>query len=136
VRASGELGLVQLERLMDRVFVRGLVGMTIVGVHDWEQKTPRKVVLNLEFSTDVKAVAASDDIKNAVSYSAVSRRLLEFLSTSKTFLVETLAERLADIILQEFPVTWLRLELHKPAAFPEADTVGVIIERGTQAVTS
>jgi len=116
---------------MDRVFVRGLTATTIVGVYDWEQETPRRVILHLEMATDVAAAAVSDSIDTTVSYGAVARRLVEFLGSSRTRLVETLAERLAEVVLREFPVTWVKLELHKPGAVPEAETVGVIIERGT-----
>ena len=111
------------------MFVRGLAGITTVGVHDWEQRTPRRVVVNIEMAADVARAAASDDIGETVSYSDVSRRILALLAESRTLLLETLAERIAAMVLAEFPVSWLSLELQKPGAVPEAETVGVRIER-------
>jgi dihydroneopterin aldolase len=117
-------------RTVDRLLIRGLRATTTVGVHDWEQRAPREIVLNLELSSDVASAAASDSIEDAVSYSAVSGRLIAFLASSRTRLVETLAERCADLVLSEFSIAWVRVELFKPGAVSEAEAVGVVIERG------
>ena len=77
--------------------------------------------------------AATDAIADTLDYKAVSKRLIEYVSASEFGLVETLAERCAEIVLQEFGVRRLRLKLAKPGAVRGAKSVGVIIERGAGA---
>ncbi|MBT2383921.1 dihydroneopterin aldolase [Streptomyces sp. ISL-11] len=115
---------------MDTVFIRGLEIATLIGVAEWERQVEQTVVINLELATDITPAAAADDLRDALDYSAVSQRLREFVGASTFQLVETLAERTAQMILDEFPVQRLRLELAKPRPRSGGHTVGVIIERG------
>jgi len=115
---------------MDIVFIRGLEVETIIGIYDWERTTKQKVVLDLQMSTDVARAAASDRIEDALDYKAVAKRLIQFIGDSEFQLVETLAERCAGIIRQEFGVAWVRLELNKRGALRGSRDVGVVIERG------
>ncbi len=115
---------------MDIIFLRGLHIETIVGIFDWERVKRRKVVLDLEMATDNRKAAASDAIEDALDYSAVSQRITSFVEQSSFFLVETLAEKICGIILNEFNVAWVRLSLNKVGAIEGASDVGVIIERG------
>jgi len=115
---------------MDIIFLRGLHIETIVGIYDWERVNRRIVVLDLEMATDNRKAAASDAIGDALDYSAVSRRIVSFVEQSSFFLVETLAERICEIIRSEFNVNWVRLTLNKKGAIQDASDVGVIIERG------
>jgi len=115
---------------MDIVFLHGLRIETTIGIHDWEKKIKQPVVLDLEMSTDVARAAASDRIEDALDYKAVSKRLKQFVGESRAELVETLAERCAGIIHDEFGVRWVRLRLNKIDAISDATDVGVVIERG------
>jgi dihydroneopterin aldolase len=115
---------------MDIVFLRGLRIETVIGIYDWEKKIKQPVVLDLEMGADVARTAASDRIQDALDYKAVSKRLKQFVSESRFELVETLAERCAGIIREEFGVPWVRLRLNKIGAVSDAADVGVVIERG------
>ncbi len=115
---------------MDRVFIQDLEVETVVGVYDWEREIRQKVVLNLEMSADIARAARSDAIEDTLNYKAVAKRLISFVGASEFFLVETLAERCAEIALTEFGVAWLKLRLDKPGAVTGSKSVGVIIERG------
>ncbi len=115
---------------MDIVYIRELRANTIIGVYDWERKVRQTVVLDLEMAGDNRLAAESDDIANAINYAAVSNRLLEFIEGSEFQLIETMAEQVAAIVLDEFKVPWLRLRLCKPGAVAQAKEVGVLIERG------
>lgn len=117
---------------MDIVYIRDLEVRTIIGIYDWEREQRQMICLDLEMSTDISAAAASDSIKDALDYKAVTKRLIEFIEQSECFLVETLAERVADIVLKEFNVPWLKLRLGKPGAVTGSRDVGVIIERGSR----
>lgn len=115
---------------MDIVFIEALEIDTVIGIYDWERSITQKVVLDIEMAFDNRRPAASDDIIDTLDYKAVSKRLIAFVGESKFGLVESLAERCADIIREEFGVAWLRLKLSKPGAVTGARAVGVIIERG------
>lgn len=115
---------------MDIVFIKALRVDTVIGIYDWEKSIRQPVVLDVEMSADVARAAASDRIEDALDYKAVSKRLKQFIGDSRFELVETLAERCAAIIRDEFGVAWLRLTLNKVGAVTDAEGVGVIIERG------
>jgi dihydroneopterin aldolase len=114
----------------DLVFIRELQVNTIIGVYDWEREVRQTVVLDLEMVSDNKRAAASDNIDDALNYAAVSSRLVEFIENSQFQLIETMAEQVAAVVLNEFKVPWLRLRLCKPGAVAQAKDVGILIERG------
>ena len=115
---------------MDIVFIRELRANTVIGVYDWEREVRQTVVLDLEMASDNRLAAASDDLGDALDYAAVSARLLAFIESSEFQLIETMAEQVAAIVLDEFEVSWLRLRLAKPGAVAQAKDVGILIERG------
>ena len=115
---------------MDIVFIRDLRIETVIGIFDWERKIKQTVIVDLEMSTDVRRAAASDLIEDTLDYKSVSKRLISFVEESEFQLVETLAERCAKIIIEEFDVHWVRLTMNKIGAVSAARDVGVIIERG------
>jgi len=116
---------------MDIVFINDLRIETIIGIYDWERQVKQTISLDLEMATDIRAAAATDAIEDTLNYKAVAKRLIAFVGDSEYQLVETLAEKIADIVLGEFNVPWLRLTVHKPGALRGSRDVGVIIERGT-----
>ncbi len=117
---------------MDIVFIRDLRIDTVIGIYDWEREIRQTVAFDLEMGADIRRAAATDAIDEALDYKAVSKRLVEFVRASEFQLVETLAERCAAIVLQEFKVPWVRLTLNKVGAVSAARDVGVMIERGSR----
>lgn len=115
---------------MDIVYIHDLRIETVIGIFDWERRVKQTVSLDLEMATDVARAAASDSIDDALDYKAVSKRLIEFVGSAEFQLVETLAERVAEILRGEFKVSWLRLRVNKKGAVRHARDVGVVIERG------
>lgn len=115
---------------MDIVYIRELEIQTVIGIYDWEREIRQTVSLDLDMGTDIRAAAATEDIENTLDYKAVSKRLIAYIEESEFLLIETMAERVAEIVLAEFPVPWLRLRVGKPGAVTGARDVGVIIERG------
>ena len=89
---------------MDIVFLRGLRIETTIGIYDWEKQIKQPVVLDLEMGADVARGAATDRIEDALDYKRVSKRLKEFVAESRFELVETLAERCAALLREEFGV--------------------------------
>lgn len=115
---------------MDIVFIHDLQIDTVIGIYDWERKIRQTVSLDIEMATDIVKAAASDDIDDALSYKTVAKRLIEFVETSEYELVESLAEKICSIVIDEFSVPWIKLTLRKPGAVRGSKSVGVIIERG------
>lgn len=117
---------------MDTIYLRDLRIETVIGVFDWERRIRQTIVFDIEMAADIRKAAASDDIRDTLDYKAVAKRLIEFVGGSEFQLVETLAERCAAIVLDEFQVPWLRLCVNKQGAVRGARDVGVIIERGAR----
>lgn len=118
---------------MDIVYISDLRIETVIGIYDWEREIKQIVSIDLEMAADNRKPAASESIDDALNYKAVAKRLIAFVEASEFQLVETLAERMAEIVLDEFDVSWLRLKLGKPGAVTGSKEVGVIIERGEHA---
>lgn len=114
---------------MDKVFIEALEIETLIGIYDWERRIRQPLQFDIEMAFDNRRPAATDDIADTLDYKAVSKRLIEYVSQSSFGLVETLAERCAGIILDEFAVSHVRLKLSKPGAVRGARAVGVMIER-------
>jgi len=115
---------------MDIIYLHDLRIDTVIGVFDWERRVRQTVILDLDMAADIRRAAASDALADTLNYKAVAKRLMEFVGQSDFQLVETLAERVADVVLSEFDVPWVRLRVNKQGAVRGARDVGVLIERG------
>ncbi|MGB9428396.1 MAG: dihydroneopterin aldolase [Gammaproteobacteria bacterium] len=116
---------------MDIVFIRDLRIETVVGIYDWERRIKQIVSLDLDMSADIGRAAKSDRIEDTLDYKAVAKRVAQFVSEAQFQLVETLAEKVAQLILDEFKVKHVIVTLHKPGAVSGSKSVGVSIERGS-----
>jgi dihydroneopterin aldolase len=114
---------------MDAIFLTDLRIDTVVGIWEWERKIRQTVSIDLEMGADVATAAAHDDIEHTLNYKAVSKRVQSFVGESAFQLVETMAERVAELILTEFEVPWVRVNVNKPGAIRGARDVGVRIYR-------
>jgi dihydroneopterin aldolase len=114
---------------MDIVFVQGLKVDTVIGIYDWERKIRQEITLDIEMSSDIALGASTDHIDQALNYKDICKRIISFVKESEFQLVETLAENICQIILNEFDVSWVKLKLNKGEAITGAEGVGVIIER-------
>ena len=115
---------------MDMIYLNDLKIDTVIGIYDWERRVKQTISLDLEMATDIKKAAASDSIDDTLNYKAVAKRLIAFVEESEFQLVETLTEQIADIIINEFGVPWVRVCLNKRGAVRHASGVGIVIERG------
>ncbi|MED5524762.1 MAG: dihydroneopterin aldolase [Pseudomonadota bacterium] len=115
--------------MTDRIFIEGLEVYAVIGIFDWEKTHKRKLVFDLELATDIQAAARGDDYGQALCYGKISAFISQFAETHQFELIETLAERIAEQLLSQFGVSWLKMKLSKPGAVPNARNVGLIIER-------
>jgi dihydroneopterin aldolase len=116
-------------RAGDRIFLHGLTTECIIGFIDWERRVKQTVVLDIELPADCTRAAASDEVAATLDYKRVAKRVLAYVAASEFKLVETLAHRVALLILEEFAVDWVRIALSKPGAVRNSRDVGVMIER-------
>jgi 7,8-dihydroneopterin aldolase/epimerase/oxygenase len=113
----------------DRIFLRDLRTEVIIGIYDWERSVKQTVSFDIEIPVDIRRAAASDRIADTINYKAIAKRILAFAEASQYQLVETLAENVAQLLLKEFTIEWVRLTLNKPGAVRGSRDVGVTIER-------
>ena len=114
---------------MDKIVLTDLRVDAVIGIWDWEKRNSQSISIALEMQTDTKKISQSDSIEDALDYKAVSKRAKQFIQDSQFNLIETLAENLAQIILEEFDVQWLKLSISKPYAIRDSKNIGVCIER-------
>ncbi len=113
----------------DRIFVRGLVLRTVIGVHDYERPIRQVLVVDLEFEVDLAPSAASDVLADTVDYRNLCERIRERIEGGRYGLIERVAEEIARLVLGEPGVRAVRVVLEKPGAVRHTRTVGVVLER-------
>ena len=131
--------------MTDYVSIRDLAVSAVIGVHPWEREIEQTLLVSVDMARDVARAAASDDLADALDYSAVADTITAVLREGKFRLMETAAERIAGRLLADFALSWLRLELRKPiASAPAPDaapvtpapapayTAVITIERGSE----
>jgi dihydroneopterin aldolase len=114
--------------MIDHVSVRDLTVSAVIGVHDWERTVEQTLIISVDMAADVARAASTDDLADALDYSAVAETITAVVREGKFRLIETAAERVAARLLAEHPVAWLRLEVRKPIA-GGGYTAAVTIER-------
>lgn len=117
---------------MDIIFLNDLQVQTVIGIYDWERKVKQTISIDLEMAADIRQAAQSDSIEDTINYKAVAKRLIGFIEQSEYQLVETLAEKVADIVIHEFNIPWVKVRLCKPGAVRGSKNVGILIERGVK----
>ena len=116
--------------MQDIIFISELRIETVIGIFDWERQIKQAVILDIELATDIRKAAGSDQIQDTIDYKTLTKRVISYVESSEFQLVETLAERICELIRDEFGVPWVRLKLNKPGALRGARDVGILIERG------
>jgi len=114
---------------MDIIFITDLRADAIIGIYERERSIRQTVSVDLEIGTSVSEAAETDDVEKTLNYKLLSKRVEKYINTSEFHLIETLAERLAQLILDEYRVPWLKLTLHKLDALSNSKDVGVRIIR-------
>ena len=117
---------------MDKIFIRSLKAEAIIGIYDWERQVKQTVIVDIEIGADVRKAALSDSIEDTLNHKRVAKRVLAFIEASRCRLVETLSEQIAMLILEEFEVAAVKIELSKPGAVRSSKDVGVILERNRE----
>jgi dihydroneopterin aldolase len=112
----------------DTVSIRDLRVSTVIGVYDWEREIEQALVFSVDMAADVAKAAARDDIADAVDYSAVAQAVKTVVTEGRFQLIETAAERVAERLIADFGLDWVRVEVVKPIA-SEGYTAAIAVER-------
>jgi dihydroneopterin aldolase len=119
----------------DSIFLEGLEIRGIIGIEDWERRERQTIRVDLELPCDAAAAAREDRIEDALNYRSIAKAVIAHVEENAYRLLETLAERLAALLLREFHLAWVRLRVSKPGAIRFSRNVGVSIERRRSGVS-
>ena len=114
---------------MDKVFIKDLEVETVIGIYDWEREVRQLISISLVMDFDLTKAAKSDKIEDSLNYKKISKRIIKLAETFKSQLIENLAQKIADTILKEFPVSSIVVTVEKPGALRGSRSVGVTIKR-------
>ena len=114
---------------MDKIFIHALKTEAIIGIFDWERQVKQTILVDLDFSANIRKAALSDSIDDTLNYKKVAKRVLAFIEASQFHLVETMAEGVAMLLLEDFGLEWVKVVLSKPGAIRNSRDVGIHIER-------
>jgi dihydroneopterin aldolase len=115
--------------MADKIFIRELKVPCLIGIFDWERKKKQIVSIDLEFPAPISKAARTDKIRDAVDYKKIAKRTIQFVAQSRFYLIEALIESLAALLLKEFSLKEITLQIEKPGAIRGARTVGIRITR-------
>ena len=113
---------------MDIIEIDALRLRCEIGFSAHEVGVKQDVVLTLRIGTDIQRAAQTDDPADAFNYRTVTKAIIAHVESSRYKLVETLAESVAQIVIQH-GAPWVQVRVHKPGALRFADSVGILIER-------
>jgi FolB domain-containing protein len=114
---------------MDHIFIKDLVARGVIGINDWERKTPQEMLINIVLFTDLSKAGESDDLHDSVDYRSVAQKVLYHAETARRLTLEALAADLASLCLEEPQVEKVQVRVEKPGALRFSRSVGVEIER-------
>jgi 7,8-dihydroneopterin aldolase/epimerase/oxygenase len=118
-----------IDNVTDIVSIRDLRVSTVIGVYDWERETEQALTFSVDMSADVARAAARDDLRDALDYSAVAHTVKCVVIEGKFQLIETAAERVAQTLIADYGLSWVRVQVVKPIT-SEGYTAAVTVERG------
>jgi dihydroneopterin aldolase len=114
---------------LDLVFIEGFTARTVIGIHESELHEPQPITIDLCAGVPRVLACATDCIADTIDYGELRQRLLVLMQKHDVQLLETLAEQVARITIDEFKAHWVRVRIAKPAKFDDTAAVGVQIER-------
>ena len=118
---------------MDKIFIRDLTVMTIIGTRPDERLAARPLTLNVGMECDLAPAGLNDDLYKSVNYQTVAEKLLELGRENSYLLIEAFAENSAAMVLREFElVKSVTVTVDKPHAIGSAASVAVEITRQRQ----
>ena len=113
----------------DEIIISDLHVRTIIGINDWERTSLQDVIINATLYVDISTAGNSDDINDTVDYKAITKRMIKEAESNSFYLIEKLLHHLAAIIIKEYNVNAVTLQIDKPQALRFSRSVGIKIHR-------
>lgn len=120
----------------DLIVLEGIQLSSVIGVNEWERRSPKQLLLDLSMAVHTETAAQTDDLTETLDYSAVMAQVVAFAAESEFHLIEALAGGIADMVLEQYDMPWVRLKLSKPGVMSGLQQVSLIIERTHPAAES
>lgn len=114
---------------MDKIFIQDLKIKTLIGVHAWEQQVPQTLLLDIELAFNSQNAANADALNETIDYVSVVETIQQFTNNQHFQLIETLAEKMAGLLLSEFAIEHCRLRINKLGVLPNCRALGIEITR-------
>ena len=114
---------------LDLIFIEGFVGETVIGIHASELHHPQPLVIDVHAGLARARACDTDRIGDTIDYGVVCERMRRLLIEHRVQLLEAFAESIAEILINEFGASWVRVKVVKPKKFADVQAVGVQIER-------
>jgi FolB domain-containing protein len=114
----------------DQIQIRDLLLRCIIGCRDWERHELQSVNINIDLFADLSKAGQSDRMEDTVDYVSIKKKVIEMVENSSFHLLERLAQRVAEVCLEDGKVSRVRVMLEKPGSLRFARTVCVEIIRG------
>jgi len=102
--------------MTDQLAIRGIECFAHHGVFAFERREGQVFVIDLVLGVDTAPAAVSDDLHDTVDYGSLVTSVKAAVETEPVDLIETLAQRIADVCLLDARVEWARVTVHKPDA--------------------
>jgi len=115
---------------MDSILIRDLRVDVLIGIHRRERLVAQVVSIDLDIGLPGEAVFVSDRVADTIDYEQVALGIKALAASGHFKLVETFAERIARLIIDDFKAPWVKVSAAKIGILPNAKLVGVSIERG------
>ncbi len=117
------------QKPLDKIHIRDLFLRCIIGNNPEERVKRQDVMMNITLYADLSSACRSDQMEDTVDYKKIKNQIVEMVENSSYFLIERLAERIAEICLESQLVQKVRVLVEKPGALRFARSVGVEIVR-------
>lgn len=114
---------------MDKIVIRDLLARCVIGINDDERREKQDVIINLVISADLSRACRTDRFEDTIDYRALKKRVVDVVEKSNFFLLEALAEKIADVCLETDGVCEVQVSVDKPSALRFARSVAVEITR-------
>ena len=114
---------------LDEIIISDLNIRTVIGVNDWERTVLQDVIINVILYVDINKASSSDNIADTTDYKAITKRIITYAEKSSFQLIESLIEEISKIIITEFNVEAVQIQIDKPNALRFSRSVGIKVFR-------
>ena len=114
------------KQVNDIIHIQDLETTTLIGIYPHEKITKQPLIISLKIYTDIKLAAKTDNINHTIDYAKISKFILNYINSNHFNLLETLAENICDVLIKEFHISKIDLEIKKPLALKDISKKSVV----------